>query len=376
MVPKPIPLCDLRAQHESLRHGIEDALARVCARGDFILGREVGEFEKAFAATCGTAECVGVANGTDALRLALEAMGVRPGDEVVIPAFTFVATGTAVVQAGARPVCADVLPDTLCLDPRSLAAAITPRTRAVMPVHLFGQPADWEGISKAAKGLPLLEDACQAHGAMLGKARCGSLGRAAAFSFFPAKNLGCYGDGGAVTTSDPELAAKVRLLRNCGRTAKYDHPEQGINSRLDTLQAAVLLEKLPGLDARNASRRRVAARYRELLKDVEGLRLPAAAPGTEHVWHQFVIRAPRRDDLAAALKAEGIETGIHYPKPVHLQGAFAHLGYREGAFPVSEAAAREVLSLPVYPEIADADVERVASAIRAFHLGKRQAGGG
>ncbi len=373
---EPIPLCDLRAQHRALQARIEAALGRVCARGDFILGREVGEFEQGFAAFCGVAHCVGVANGTDALKLALLAAGVGPGDEVVIPAFTFVATGSAVVQAGAKPVLADIDPATFCMDSSALRAAITPRTRAIIPVHLYGQPVDWGGISAVAGGVAILEDACQAHGARSGGRRAGSLGRASAFSFFPAKNLGCYGDGGAVATDDAALAKQVRLLANCGRTAKYEHPVQGFNSRLDTLQAAVLVEKLPELDSFNARRRRAAERYRGALDGLEAVRLPPVVPGTEAVFHQFVIRAPNRGALAEALRAQGIETGIHYPKPLHLQGAFAELGLRQGDFPASEAAAREVLSLPIYPEISDASIDRVAGAIRGFYAGRRSAGGG
>ncbi len=373
---RAVPLCDLRGQHQALKPRIEAAFARICARGDFILGREVGEFEEGFARYCGTRHCVGVANGTDALKLALMAVGVGPGDEVVVPAFTFVATGTAVIQAGARPVVCDVLDGTLCMAPRSLEQALTPRTRAIMPVHLFGRPADHDAIAAIAakRGIPVIEDAAQAHGARSRGRRAGSLGLAAGFSFFPAKNLGCYGDGGAVTTSDAAVADKVRLLRNCGRTTKYEHPVQGFNSRLDTLQAAVLIEKLACLDGFNARRRAVAARYRQALGGVKALRLPDEPEGDEAVYHQFVVRAPRRDELAAALKAQGIESGIHYPKPLHLQGAFSGLGYAPGAFPVSEAAAREVLSLPIYPEIPDADVDAVAEAVRAFFAGRQGAG--
>lgn len=366
-----IPLCDLRAQHASLRGELEAALAAVCARGEFILGREVAAFEEAFARHCGAAHCVGTANGTDALKLALLAAGIGPGEEVVVPAFTFVATAAAVQQAGAVPVLADVLPDTLCMDPASMDRAVTPRTRAAMPVHLFGHPADWDAIESVARrrGLLLVEDAAQAHGAHW-KGRCtGALGLAAGFSFFPAKNLGAYGDGGAVTTSDAALAERVRLLRNCGRTAKYEHPVAGFNSRLDTLQAAVLLVKLRGLDARNGRRRALAARYRTALSTDSRIRLPSAMPGGEPVWHQFVIRVPERDALARRLREEGIETGVHYPKPVHLQGAYASLGYGPGDFPVSEAAAREVLSLPMYPELADEDLDRVAGAVLA-HVGR------
>ena len=374
---RAVPLCDLRRQHEALKAGIESALARVCARGDFILGREVGEFEQAFANYCGTTHCVGVANGTDALKLALMAAGVGPwgggraDDEVVVPAFTFVATATAVVQAGARPVLCDVLDGTLCMDPRSLERVLTPRTRAIMPVHLFGRPVDDATVSAlaAARGIPVVEDAAQAHGARSRGRRTGSLGLAAGFSFFPAKNLGCYGDGGAVTTKDDAVADKVRLLRNCGRTTKYEHPVQGFNSRLDTLQAAVLIVKLAGLDAFNARRREVAGRYRKALGGLKALRLPDEAAGDEAVYHQFVVRTPHRDGLRQALKSRGIESGIHYPKPIHLQGAFADLGHKAGDFPVSETAAREVLSLPIYPEIPDTDVDYVAEAVRAFFAG-------
>lgn len=366
-------MCDLGPEHAQLQDRLESAFRRVLERGDFILGREVPLFEEAFAAYCGTAHAVGVANGTDALTLVLKALDVEPGDEVIVPASTFVATGTAVLQAGGKPVLAEVDPITLCLAPAALKAARTTRTKAIIPVHLYGQPVDWAAIQAAAGGVPILEDACQAHGARWQGRRTGSLGVAGAFSFFPAKNLGALGDGGAVTTSDAALAAKVRQLRNCGRSTKYDHPIRGFNSRLDTLQAALLLEKLPHLDEWNARRRVSADRYRQALKGIEEVRAPEASSGTEPVWHQFVIRARRRDELAEALKAQGIATGVHYPKPLHLQGAFADLGHKPGDFPVSEAASAEVLSLPMFPSLTQQDVERVASAIRAFYA-RRSAG--
>ncbi len=369
-----LSLCDLRPEHAELRSALETAFRRVLDRGDFILGREVGGFEEAFAAYCGASHGVAVANGTDALALTLQALGVGPGDEVVVPAFTFVATGTAVFQAGAKPVLADVDPVSLCLSPAAFQAARTPRSKAAIPVHLFGHPADWDGLAKAAAGLPLLEDACQAHGARWKGRRAGSLGVAAAFSFYPTKNLGALGDGGAVTTSDAALASRVRQLRNCGRTTQYDHPVRGLNSRLDTLQAALLLEKLPHLDAWNARRRAAAERYRQALAGIEELRLPQALPGTEPVWHQFVVRVRRRDELAAALKAQGIATGVHYPKPLHLQGAFAELGHGPGDFPVSEAASAEALSLPMFPSLREQDVARVAEAIRSFYTVRQTAG--
>jgi dTDP-4-amino-4,6-dideoxygalactose transaminase len=352
--------------HEELEAEACEAIAAVLREGDFILGAPVGAFEEEWAAYCGTRFAVGTDSGLSALELALRAYGIGPGDEVITTANTFIATAFAVVHAGATPVLVDVDADTLTMDPARLEEAITPRTRAVVPVHLYGQPADMDAIVQVADahGLVVLEDACQAHGARYRGRRAGSLGHAAAFSFYPAKNLGAFGDGGIVVTDDEEVAERIRTLRHYGQQVKNAHGVVGFNRRLDTLQAACLRVKLPRLDRWNDGRRLAAGLYDAVLGDT-GVGTPSTASDVEHVWHLYVVRSQRRDELQAHLTTLGIGTGVHYPVPIHLQPACRGLGYAEGDFPVSEAAAREILSLPMYPGLDEHAVERVADGIRA-----------
>lgn len=360
-----IPLVDLKAQHAEIAEEISAGFARVIGETSFILGPPVREFEEAFARYCGTSHCVGVANGTDAIELIMRALGIGPGDEVIVPANTFIASALGVVRAGARPVLVDCDAFQL-LDPGKIEAAVTPRTRAVLPVHLFGQIANMEAILEVAAGrnLPVIEDGAQSQGAKRHGRPSGGFGVAAATSFYPGKNIGAYGDAGAVVTSSDEVAGHVRKLRNWGSEQKYHHPEIGFNSRLDTLQAVVLSAKLKRLDAWNEARRQAAARYDELLSGIEGVERPLTLPGNEHVWHLYVVRVPRRDKVLKKLNAEGIGAGIHYPVPLHLHGALDFLGYREGSFPEAERAAAEILSLPMYPHLTAEQQERVADALR------------
>ncbi len=360
----PIPLVNLKAQYAALHADIDAAIARVIANTSFIMGPEVRAFEEAFAAFCQARYAVGVSSGTAAIELTLRALDVGPGDEVITTPFTFIATAEAISAAGATPVFADIDPATYNLHPVAVEAAITPRTRALLPVHLYGQPADMPALTAIAQGygLALIEDAAQAHGAEIAGRRVGSLGHAACFSFYPGKNLGAYGDGGAVTTDDEALAGRLRKLRDHGRVSKYVHDEIGYGHRLDALQAAILAAKLPHLNAANAARRRLAERYCDLLAETD-LILPFVPDGVAPVWHLFVVRTPRRDDLLARLREQGIEAGIHYPLPLHLQPAYRSLGIGPGSFPVTEAAARQVLSLPLFPEMTDEQQERVAAAL-------------
>jgi dTDP-4-amino-4,6-dideoxygalactose transaminase len=362
-----IPLLDLKAQYQSLKPALDDAVIRVLESGRYVLGPEVSAFEAEFAASCGTRHAVGVSSGTSALQLALLALGIGQGDEVITTPFTFVATVAAVLYTGARPVLVDVEQETLTLDPQLLERAITPRTRAVLPVHIHGQPADMDPILEIAghHGVPVVEDAAQSHAAEYRGRRAGSDGVLGCFSFYPGKNLGAAGEGGAVTTNDDALAKKVRMLRDWGSEHKYEHLLQGFNYRLEEIQAAVLRVKLAELESWTEARRSHAALYRRLL-DVGAASSPVEAPGRRHVYHVFAIRHRTRDQLASALEREGIATGIHYPLPVHLQPAYADLGYCPGDLPVSERAAREVLSLPLYPEMSAAHVEEVAERVNAF----------
>ncbi len=362
-----IPLVDLQAQYAAIQDEIDAAIRRVVQSANFIMGPEVHNFEEAFARFVGCAEAVGVASGTAALHLALLACGIGPGDEVITTPFTFYATAEAIVQAGATPIFVDIRPDTYNMDPEKLPAAITPRTRAIIPVHLFGQPADMDPILAVARqhGLWVIEDAAQAHAADYRGRRCGSIGDLACFSFFPSKNLGCYGDGGMVTTNDPTLAARIRRLRDHGRVSKYEHVEPGWGYRLDALQAAILAAKLPHLEQWTEQRRAAARRYAELLQDSEVI-LPVELPGNRHVYHLYVIRTPRRDELYQHLAAQGIGVGIHYPLPLHLQPVHRNMGWGPGSFPVAEFVANEVLSLPLYAEITPEQQARVASALLAF----------
>ena len=362
-----IPLVDLKAQYAAIRPAVDQAIQQVLDSTNFIMGPEVKAFEAAFAAYCGTNHCVGVASGTAALELVLRALGVGPGDEVITVAHTFIATAEAISAVGAHPVFVDIDPISYNMAPSALAAALTSATRAIIPVHIYGQPAAMDAIRAVAapRQLPVIEDAAQAHGATWRGKRAGSLGTAACFSFYPGKNLGAYGDAGAVTTDDPALAEQVRLLRNHGRRAKYEHEIKGYGERLDTLQAAILAAKLPYLNDWTAARQRLAARYDDLLADC-AVTTPALAPEATSAWHLYVIRTPRRDELLAYLNQHGVGAGVHYPIPLHLQPAYADLGYRPGALPVTEAVAATCLSLPLYPELTAAQQERVVELIREF----------
>ena len=362
-----IPLLDLKAQYQSLKPALDDAVIRVLESGRYVLGPEVSAFEEEFAASCGTRHAVGVSSGTSALHLALLALGIGRGDEVVTVPFTFVATVAAVLYTGARPVLVDVDPQTLTLDPERLERAITPRTRAILPVHIHGQPADMDPILEIAEGhgVPVVEDAAQSHAAEYHGRRSGSDGVLGCFSFYPGKNLGAAGEGGAVTTDDDALARKVRMLRDWGSEHKYEHQLHGYNYRLEEIQAAVLRVKLAELESWTEARRAHAALYHQLLADSPVAR-PVEAPGRRHVYHVFAVRHPAREQLACALEREGIGTGIHYPVPVHLQPGYADLGYGPGDFPAAERAAREVLSLPLYPELTAAQVREVAERVNAF----------
>jgi dTDP-4-amino-4,6-dideoxygalactose transaminase len=362
-----IPLVDLRAQYDSIRGEVDAAIERVLQNTSFILGKEVAAFEAAFASYVGTSEAVGIASGTGALELSLRACGVGEGHEVITTAHTFTATGEAIWHAGARPVFVDIDPVDFCLDPERVEAAITPRTRAIMPVHLYGQPADMSALLDIARrhDLRVVEDAAQAHGAAINSSGAGSIGDLGCFSFYPGKNLGAYGDAGAVTGSDAELVARVRLLRDHGRTTKYEHEAIGFGERLDALQAAILAAKLPHLPAWTEARRQHAERYRSLLAELP-LGLPVERPGRRHVYHLFVVRSPRRDELAVHLRDAGVDVGIHYPIPLHMQPAYAELGYNAGDLPETEQAASEVLSLPMYPELSESQIERVADAVGSF----------
>lgn len=362
-----IPLVDLKAQYAAIREAVDGAVQAVLDSTNFIMGPEVKAFEGAFAAWCGVGHCAGVASGTAALDLVLRSLGVGPGDEVITVAHTFIATAEAISAVGARPVFVDIDPRTYTMDPAALAAAITPQTRAILPVHIYGQPADMDAIGAIARrhGLPVVEDAAQAHGATWNGVRAGGLGTAACFSFYPGKNLGAYGDAGAVTSADADLAAQVRLLRNHGRRSKYLHEVKGYGERIDTLQAAILHAKLPYLDGWTAARRRLAARYTALLAECD-LTLPHVAPQAESAWHLYVVRTPQRDALLDHLQAHGVGAGVHYPVPLHLQPAYAELGYRRGQLPVSEEVADTCLSLPLYPEMSEAQQDRVVAVIAEF----------
>lgn len=352
-----------------IRPELNAAISRVLESAQFIRGEDCTRFEEEFAAYCGVRHACGVANGTDALILALRAHGVGPGDEVVTVANTFIATGEAILLNGARPVFVDVDPETFTLDPARLESALTPRTRVILPVHLYGHPADMGAINEIAArhGVPVLEDAAQAHGAEAGGRRAGGVGHAACFSFYPAKNLGAFGDAGMVTSDDGDFVARVRQLANHGAgTHRYDNRVLGTNSRLDSLQAAVLRVKLRHLDSWNEERRERVRRYTEALRGVPGLVCPRERAGTRSAWHLFTIRAPERDRLQAHLHAKGIATAVHYPRPIHLQPAMAAAGGRPGDLPVSERLSREVLSLPLYPELALEQIERIAEQVRSF----------
>lgn len=361
-----VPFLDLAAPHRAIRGELDAAYQRVLDASWFVLGREVEAFEQEFADYCGAASCVGVGNGLDALLLVLRAWGIGPGDEVIVPSNTFIATWLAVSSLGAAPVPVEPDPATHNIAAGAIEAAITPRTRAIVPVHLYGQPVDMDPILALAHrhGLLVLEDAAQAHGATYKGRRVGGLGHAAAFSFYPGKNLGALGDGGAITTQDPELAEALRRLRNYGSRRKYDHEVAGLNSRLDELQAAFLRAKLGPLDGWTARRREIAGRYLAGLQGLPGLVLPEVPPWAEPVWHLFVVRLAERDAVQRRLLDSGVETLIHYPTPPHLAGAYAGLGLLPGSLPVAERLASEVLSLPMGPHLTDAQVDHVVASVR------------
>ena len=352
-----IPLVDLRAQHEQVADEVADGWAEVLKTTAFINGPQVARFESEFAAYQEVPHAIGVANGTDAIELALRALGVGVGDEVVLPANTFIATAEAVARCGATPVLVDCVDDTLLIDASAVSSVVTSRTKAVVPVHLYGQAAPVELLPL---GLPVVEDAAQAQGARRNGVAIGGLGVAAATSFYPGKNLGAYGDGGAVLTTSDSIAESVKLLREHGSPRKYEHPVLGFNSRLDTLQAVVLSAKLRRLEGWNQARRAAASRYSEMLADVERVRVPVVLDGNLPVWHLYVVRVPDRDRVLSALHAAGVGAGIHYPTPLHKTGAFAHL---DGSFPVAESSAAELLSLPLFPEITEAQQTRVVEAL-------------
>ena len=366
-----IPLVDLKAQYLSIRDEIDQAIQNVLEHTQFINGPEVKEFEQKFAEFSGARFCVGVANGTDALILALDAIEVGPGDEVITVANTFIATAEAISAVGATPVFVDVDPRHYNMDTTALEAAITPRTKAVIPVHLYGQSAPMEEISAIAKrhGIRIIEDAAQAHGGSISGNPVGSWGDVTTFSFYPAKNLGAYGDAGAIVSNNQSLAESIRMRKDHGRTQKYTHDFIGTNSRLDTLQAAILSVKLDHLEEWIERRRVIARKYDAALSEFPWLTLPEEMDQSKHVYHLYVVQTDRRDEFQQHLAASGVGTGIHYPIPLHLQPAYSHLGYKQGDFPVAEALADRILSLPLYPELTDAQVQEVVEAVATFDGG-------
>jgi dTDP-4-amino-4,6-dideoxygalactose transaminase len=364
---KEVPFLELGQTYTEIKDELDDACRRVMNSGWYILGEEVAAFEREFAAYCGTRHCVGVGNGLEALQLILRGYGIGPGDEVIVPANTYIATWLAVSNSGATIIPVEPDERTFNLDPNRIETALTSRTRAILPVHLYGQPAQMKAINEIARthNLRVIEDAAQAHGARYRDRMVGSVGDAAGWSFYPTKNLGAYGDAGAVTTDDDELAERVRLLRNYGSRGKYFNAEKGINSRLDELQAALLRVRLKHLNEWNARRTSIAERY---LKELEGvdLLLPLVAEGAVPVWHLFVIRSKQRDSLQKKLKEEGVNTLVHYPVPPHLQEAYKDLGELTDSFPITEAIHREVLSLPIGPQLSESDQSRVIQVIKAL----------
>ncbi|HKR02214.1 MAG TPA: DegT/DnrJ/EryC1/StrS family aminotransferase [Pyrinomonadaceae bacterium] len=359
-----VPFVDLQAQYRSIKAEVDAGIARVIESASFVLGREVEAFEAAFAEYVGARFCVGVNNGTAAIQLAVTACGLGPGDEVIVPANTFFASAEAVSTAGATPVFVDADPVSYNIDVSKIEAAITGRTRAILPVHLYGQPADLDPIFELARrrGLIVIEDAAQAHGARYKGKRVGALGRAGCFSFYPGKNLGAYGEGGAVVTNDEEVARRLRLLRDHGSARKYHHEIIAYNFRLEGIQGAVLNAKLPHLDEWNNLRRQHAASYNELLRE-SGLVLPKVPPDVEPVYHLYVVQTEERDRLQKTLSEAGVQTGIHYPIPIHLQPAYASLDYKVGDFPEAESQATRVLSLPMFPELTESQIMHVAKTI-------------
>jgi dTDP-4-amino-4,6-dideoxygalactose transaminase len=370
-----VPLNDIRGQYRSLKPAIDEAIERVIDAAAFVGGREIAAFEEEFAAYCEVSHCVGVGNGTDALTLTLSALGVGPGDEVITVANTFIATVEAIWAVGAHPVFADVQPDTMLMDPAALRNAIGPRTKAVIPVHLYGQPCPMPEICEIARrhGLKVIEDAAQAHGARWGGRRVGSFGDAGCFSFYPGKNLGAFGDAGAVVSSDSDLIRRIRMLANHGRREKYLHETAGTNSRLDALQAAVLSVKLKSLDGWNANRRRIAATYAREWSGHDGatLQLPRVKTHAEPAWHLFVVRVANRPSFVQYLQSHGVETGVHYPLPLHHQPAWRGRS-AVPSLPVTERAADRVVSLPIFPEMTAVQIETVLHAVRSFAVSKQR----
>lgn len=369
-----VPYLDLKAQYRSIKPEIDAAIARVLESSQFVLGAEVAEFEKEFAAYCGTSESIALNSGTSALHLALLAAGVGPGDEVITVPFTFVASVAAILYAGARPVLVDIEPRSFNMDPNAIQGAITPRTRAILPVHLYGQSADMDPIMEIAKRhrLIVIEDAAQAHGAKYKGRSVGSIGDIGCFSFYPTKNLGAYGEGGAITTNNSEYAQKIRMLRDWGQDRKYHHVLRAFNYRMEGLQGAILRVKLRHLESWTDARRAIAARYNQLLAGTD-IERPTEMPGARHVYHLYTVRSDHRDSLRTTLDADGIQTAVHYSIPAHLQPAYADLGYGKGSLPQSETAADRVLSLPIYPELSEQSVEEVATAVKKAVSRKAQA---
>ena len=363
-----VPFLDLKVQYESIQDEVAEAVQQVIESCAFAGGPFVERFEKEFATFCGCGSAIGVGSGTEALWLALVALGIGPGDEVITVPNTFIATAEAISFAGARPVFVDIDKRTYNLDPSLIEAAITPQTKAIIPVHLYGQMADMDPIMEIAqaKGLVVIEDACQSHGAEYKGRRAGTIGRAGCFSFYPGKNLGAYGEAGAVTTGDEELAAKIRILRDHGQARKYYHAAIGWNGRMDGIQGAILNKKLHHLEAWTEARRKNAAKYNELLADIAGVTIPAESDSARHVYHLYVVRVQNRDVLIDSLAKKGIQCAIHYPVPVHLQDAYHSLGLAARSFPIAEKYANEIVSLPMFPELTAEQIEYVAYNIADF----------
>lgn len=360
-----IPLVDLKAQYTTIKPEINSAIKRVLAQADFIMGDVIDQFEKSFARFVNARYAIGVSSGTDAIHLALIALGITKGDEVITTAHTFTATAEPIVWLGAKPVFADIDPHSFTVDPNKIENLITRKTRVIMPVHIYGQSADMDPILKLAKKYKLfvLEDAAQAHGAKYKDKRVGAIGDIGIFSFYPGKNLGAYGDAGLIVTNNNKLAEKIFLLRNHGRTTKYEHLEVGYGDRLDTLQAAILQAKLPFLSKWNAQRRAHAALYQKLLNNNSKIVLPTISAYAEHVFHLFVVRVPKRDEVAMLLKQKGISSGVHYPLPLHLQPAYSYLKYKKGDLSETEKASREILSLPLYPELTAKQIDFICNTL-------------
>ena len=364
-MPDPVPYLDLKAQQRPIRAELDAAIARALDNCSFCLGPDVAQFEKDFATFCGAQHCVAMNSGTSALHIAMLLLGVGPGDEVITTPYTFIATSWAISYCGAKPVYVDIEDSTFNLDPKLIERAITPRTKAVMPVHLYGQPCDLDPLLAICRkhSLPLVEDAAQAHSAKYNGKPIGTFGEISCFSFYPAKNLGAAGEGGALVTNDAAFAARARALREHGSTKRYHHDEIGFNYRMEGLQGAVLGVKLKHLAKWQEGRRRVAMRYHELLKNTP-LRLPIEPDYAKSAWHLYTVRHPRREELKAHLDANGIGNAVHYPMPLHLQKAYASLGHKPGDFPLAEKASSEVLSLPMYAELTDEQIERVAQVVK------------